>query len=698
MTPRRLLDRLAARQDLVLVALLVATVGMMILPMPTQVADLLIAVNIGIAMLLMMVAIYIRSPVEFSTLPTVILITTAFRLSISITTSRLVLVQADAGEIIRTFGEFVIAGNVVVGLVVYLIITIVQFVVITKGAERVAEVAARFTLDALPGKQISIDTDLRNGDIDQAEARRRRGSLEKESQLYGAMDGAMKFVKGDAIASLVIIAVNLLGGMAIGCLQRGLSFPDAVRTYSLLAVGDGLIAQIPALLISLTAGVIVTRVTSDGGGDLGHDIIGQLTAEPRTMQIAALALGGLGLVPGFPTAVFLTLGAALGGGAWLLAARKRRSAADAFAAAKAGAREAPEPAKLRVRVGAALDARRPAIEAALEAVRAEAEAALGIAVPKLRVLAAPALPQAGFRIEIDDVPMATGEADPALLWVHGAEAELELLGLAHARRPAPDGGEAVSVDAAAAAELRRAGIEHLDAAGAIAARARAVLLRNAGLLVGIQETQALLGRMEAGYADLLREATKAAPLPRLAELLRHLVEEQVPIGNLRAVLEAVAEWGPREANPALLAEQVRGALKRQICNRWADDTKTLSGLMVEGAVEEALRGALRPGPAGAALALDQAGSERLLASIRAHLAGVADRRVRPVLMTAPDLRRPLRALLLRHGLDVPVLSYGELAGEFGVHVIGTLRLAGAGAARAPGPARDAGPAVLPAAM
>ena len=342
-----LLAHVAARQELVLVGLLVLTMAMMILPMPTALADVLIATNIGLSTLLMMVAIYIRAPVEFSTLPSVILITTAFRLSLSITTSRMVLVQADAGEIIRTFGDFVIAGNVVVGLVVYLIITIVQFVVITKGSERVAEVAARFTLDALPGKQISIDADLKNGDIDQKEARRRRRLLEKESQLYGAMDGAMKFVKGDAIASLVIIVVNLVGGMTIGCLQRGLPFSEAVRTYSLLAVGDGLIAQIPALLISLTAGVLVTRVTSETGGNLGQDIVAQLVTEPRTLQIAALVLAGLGLVPGFPTAVFWTLAVVLGAGGWALARQRKRQAASAFAEAQASAHAVPAGARRR---------------------------------------------------------------------------------------------------------------------------------------------------------------------------------------------------------------------------------------------------------------------------------------------------------------------------------------------------------------
>ena len=304
--------RIAARQEIAVVGMLVLTLAMMVMPMPPVLADVLIAVNIGVSVLLMMAAIQVSAPVEFSALPSLILLTTTFRLSLSITTSRMVLVQGDAGEIIRAFGEFVIAGNVVVGLVVYLIITIVQFLVISKGSERVAEVAARFTLDAMPGKQISIDTDLKNGDIDKDEARRRRTALATESQLFGAMDGAMKFVKGDSIASLVIIVINLVGGIVIGSLQRGLPFSEAVHTYSLLAVGDGLIAQIPALLISLTAGLIVTRSASADGRNLGQDVIGQITAQPRALQIGAVVLGALGLVPGFPTVVFFTLAALTG--------------------------------------------------------------------------------------------------------------------------------------------------------------------------------------------------------------------------------------------------------------------------------------------------------------------------------------------------------------------------------------------------
>ena len=341
------LSRLGSRQDLMLVVLMVMTIIMMILPLPTLVIDTLLATNMALTVLLLMVGIYLRDPVDFSTLPSVILISTVFRLSLSISTTRLILVQADAGKIVSTFGEFVISGNLIVGLVVFLIITIVQFVVITKGSERVAEVSARFTLDALPGRQMSIDADLRNGDIDQAEAKRRRQLLQKESQLYGAMDGAMKFVKGDAIAGLVIIAVNLLGGVMVGTLQHGMSMGEALQVYSLLTVGDGLVAQIPALFMSITAGTIVTRVTTEETTNLGSDIAGQLMHNPRTLRLASIVLFGLGLVPGFPTVIFWLLGAILGGTGILFYVRdKKQVEADDARRVEEATKEIDGPASL----------------------------------------------------------------------------------------------------------------------------------------------------------------------------------------------------------------------------------------------------------------------------------------------------------------------------------------------------------------
>ncbi len=315
------------RTDVIIVAFMLMAIAMMIIPLPTYLVDALIGVNIALSLLILIVAFYINHSVEFSALPPLILLSTLFRLSLSITTTRLILLDGNAGHIVKAFGDFVIAGQVVVGLVVFLIITVAQFVVITKGAERVAEVAARFTLDAMPGKQMSIDNDLRNGDIDQAEARRRRSRLERESQMFGAMDGAMKFVKGDAIAGLVILFVNLLGGMMIGMVERGMPFAEAAHTYSLLTVGDGLIAQIPALLISVAAGTVVTRVNSDGEErDLGTEIVRQLGASHRALGLTALILLGVGLLPGFPLLVFVTLAAVLGGSAVVLWRRARTGA------------------------------------------------------------------------------------------------------------------------------------------------------------------------------------------------------------------------------------------------------------------------------------------------------------------------------------------------------------------------------------
>lgn len=619
---RTFLETIAARQEIALVALLVLTMAMMIMPMPTMLADVLIATNIGLSVLLMMVAIHIGGAVEFSTLPSLILITTAFRLSLSITTSRMVLVQGDAGEIIRTFGEFVIAGNVVVGLVVYLIITIVQFVVISKGSERVAEVAARFTLDALPGKQISIDTDLKNGDIDQKEARRRRLMLERESQLYGAMDGAMKFVKGDSIASLVIIVVNLVGGITIGCLQRGLSFSDAVHTYSLLAVGDGLIAQIPALLISLTAGIIVTRTGSDSGGNLGQDIFAQLTAEPRTLQIAAVVLAALAIVPGFPTAVFLTLAILIGSSGWALAARAARERERRFVAARRAELDQPEAARLLVAVGERLAGDRDGLDQALEAMRNALGAQLGIRVPRLRL--ADAAGATTWQLDVNDIPTRAGEAE--------------------------------STDALLA-DLRRA------------------LTGIAGQFIGIQETQRLLKEMEVSYADLVAEATKGAPLVRLAEILRRLLDEAVSIAPFRLLLEAVARWAPLEQNTAVVAEHVRAALSRQICHALAGADRRLAAILVETQLDDAMRQRVNATPVGTDLHLEPKTTERLMTTLRELDARSPHKPLPTVLFASSDLRRHLRALLDRNGFDMPVLCHKELAPGYRVEMVGILRTA-----------------------
>ena len=685
------LERLSQRQDLVIALFLVTAVSMMVLPMPTVLVDVLIGFNLGLAVLLLMVAVYLESPLDFSALPGVILISTVFRLSLSITTTRLILVQADAGAIVQTFGEFVIAGSVIVGMVVFLIITIVQFVVITKGSERVAEVGARFTLDALPGKQMSIDSDLRNGDIDQAEARRRRHLVEKESQLYGAMDGAMKFVKGDAIAGLIIIAVNLIGGIAIGTLSLDLPLAEAVTVYSLLTIGDALISQIPALFLSITAATIVTRVQGEKKRNLGGDIVGQLMANPRALRLASGVLLGMGLVPGFPLPVFICLSLAFAGASLLRRGQPEEAPTTEGAAGSAATGPRPAAAAAApVTVALSPDL---AASIGLEAMTGYAQQAslavaeeLGIPAPGVAAIADEDIDGHGYRIDLEGIPAAAGEARPDRLLIRDDPEHVALLDIpVEQGPPAFDAGPSHWVDAAHRERLREAGIGVNDCGQVVAGRLRAVLRRNAGNFLGIQETKTLLSRMEGDYGELLQEALRVTPIQRIADVLRRMLEEGVSIGNLRLILESLVEWSEKEPNPVLLTEYVRSSLGRQICHRYADARKVITAYVLERQTEDVIRQALRKTSAGVYLALDDHHSDRIVGDVRRKMAGLTPGHASPVILTTMDLRRFVRNLLMKSSLDIPVLSYQDLAAEFSVQPMGTIGADEDGRGRTDGP-------------
>lgn len=687
--------RTAARPDLMVVLLVVLTIALMIIPLPTLAIDALLAVNMALSVLLLVVALYVRTPVEFSTLPALILIGTVFRLALNITTTRLILLEAEGSAIITTFGDFVIAGNVLVGLVIFLIITVVQFVVITKGAERVAEVAARFSLDALPGKQMSIDADLRNGDIDQAEARRRRRALEKESSLFGAMDGAMKFVKGDAVAGLVIIVVNLLGGIAVGALQHGMTLGQSAAVYSVLTVGDGLVSQIPALFMSITAGAVITRVSGDGTGTLGSELSVQLFSDPRTLGLAALITLLLGLVPGFPLPIFLFLAAVLGGLALLVHRRAVAAAPPAAASAAAVAAAAEPPARVTLALGQALAEAAPPgdLAAALAAVRARAAHELGVGQPGIAHGIDPQLADDEFRIDVDGVPVAGAAFAPDALHVADTPAMLALAGIDAVPAPALPGlpaGELAAVGARA--QLERAGIAHRDAVGVLAAAVGHTLARYAPQFMGLAEARAVLAQAEAALPDLVREVAKALPAARLAEVFRRLLDEGVGLADQRAVLEALAEWASREQDPAALAEAVRQGMRRRICFGHADRSRVISAVIVEQEAEAALRQALRQGPGGVVLALPEPAARELVARLRSALPEEVMRlRPPPVLLCGAELRRHLRGFLVRQGMDVAVLSHAEIAPEFVIQPLGAVQGV-AGAARRPGLSSVAGAA------
>lgn len=615
---------LSRYSDLMLAAGVVAIIALMVLPMPVLVIDMLVAVNIAFGLILILVAIYITSPLQFSVFPSILLISTLFRLALSIATTRMILLEGEAGQIIDTFGELVAGGNLVVGLVVFLIITVVQFIVIAKGAERVAEVAARFSLDAMPGKQLSIDSDLRSGLIDKDEARRKRRELELESKLHGSLDGAMKFVKGDAIAGIVIIIINLLGGLGVGVLQQGMDMGAAAVKYSILTIGDGMVAQIPALLGAMAAGLIVTRATDEEQDKhLGDSIQKQLTAKPRVLLVAGGICWLLATVPGFPSWVFILLGVVLG---------------------LAGVVLTPA---LRARVDnvskPAFDAVMKRKEASMPEVLATAVLAVPPAVPLLLQLPRQAVPgEAGLVLVrgledvLDDFQIHLGLSLPriSIHW-HGDSDGWRLL--------------AFEVPIVQSDTLTDSPTD------AIPEAIRQALRRHAALFIGIQETSALLARASGDYPEVVKEVLRAVPTQRVADILRVLVEEEVPIRNLRDILEAIADAGQREKDVFALTEFARMALKRQLSHRYAPHG-SLRAVLLLPELEDALRQAIRVTAGVQQLAIEPADAKKvidvLLAAVEKH---------RPAaIVTTVDLRRHVRKMIEQDCFDLPVLSFHEL--------------------------------------
>jgi type III secretion protein V len=617
-----------------------AIMCLMVLRMPTTMIDVLVAVNIACGVALLLIALYVPHPVAFNSFPSVLLISTLFRLSLSVATTRLILLEAHAGHIIDAFGNFVAGGNLVVGIVVFIIITIVQFIVIAKGAERVAEVAARFTLDAMPGKQLSIDSDLRSGLIDKDEARRRRSLLERESQLNGALDGAMKFVKGDAIASIVIVIVNLLGGLTVGVLQHGLSAGEAMQVYSILTIGDGMVAQIPALLSAMAAGLIVTRSAGEGpDGHLGETIGRQIIAHPRALYMTGFIALLLAFVPGFPTLVFIGLAAV----AFALAqyasssARKTEGESASVPSRSGAAQGANSPASsqnscltqplvIEVRAPESFDL--AALRHTLLETAAARGAALGLRFPEPACVRVSAPDAPAWRILVFDVPVAAAAA--------GAAFE-------------PSGLTQVFDD---------------------------VLARCAERFIGVQEASNLLDTAAEHYPALVKEVLRQVPAQKIAEVLRNLLRENIPVRNLRDVLEALAEWGGREKDAGALTEFVRIHLKRYMTSRFADAERRIDALVVDGSAEVLIRRSVKDTPAGAMLILPPQRIAELRDSLRAELSRLDEtpaRKVNPVLVTAADVRRHIRLIIeaIRPGL--PVISYQELLPEVEIRPLGVLR-------------------------
>ena len=622
--------------DVILVGIVVAVVMLMIVPMPPLALDILIAINMTIGILLLLSAMYVAKPLDFSTFPTVLLLTTLFRLAISISTTRMILTTMNGGSIIRQFGEMVAGGNIVVGLVVFLIITVVQFIVISKGAERVAEVAARFSLDAMPGKQLSIDSDLRSGLLSKDEAREKRRTLELESKLHGSLDGAMKFVKGDAIASIVIVLVNLLGGLAIGMMYHGLSVAAAAATFSILTIGDGLVAQVPALFSAMAAGILVTRSTDEElDRNLGPAIARQVTGKPHVLMIGGGLAILLGLVPGFPTLVFFALAATMllsgtflhpTSGGWLrgrlgiVSAEQQSLPGEATIAARA----LPTLDPVCLRIGMVPDdGRFAAMAERLKVAVAALQDRSGIAIPALRVTADADLSHGVWSLIVHDAPV---------------------------------GGGLIPTSA--------------DADARISAHVEALLARNLSLFLGLQEVTDQLNRLGEVYPEVVKEAVRAVPTGRIAEILRMLADEQVPLRNLRDAVEAIGDVGQYERDAIPMAERVRVAMRRHLIAPLTIDGR-LPVLMVGSALEEIVRDTLTPVDGQMRLAINPHQMRALIELLGREVAASGARAI----LTAQDLRRPLRLLIAADLFDTPVIAFNELNPAVPLDIAGELNSA-----------------------
>lgn len=689
-----IMQGIGKRKDVMLAILLVSIIVLIILPVPTVLVDVLIASNMGISAILLMTAIYLKSPLEFSTFPSVLLVTTLFRLALSITTTRLILLQADAGQIVYTFGNFVVGGNLIVGMVIFLIITIVQFLVITKGSERVAEVSARFSLDGMPGKQMSIDADMRAGSIDMEEAQARRGRVEKESQLYGSMDGAMKFVKGDAIAGLIIIFINIGAGVAIGVFQMGMTSGEALQLFSVLTIGDGLIAQIPALLISITAGIIVTRVANEDATDLGNEIGDQLMNKPKALLVGGGLLLGFATVPGFPTLTFLVLAMLVGGGGFMKLRKLRHEelhedeggipAMSAAADSKPDKKqrldkqeEFSQTLPLIIDVPTSLQNRLNTSELNEELlkVRKALYMDLGVPFPGIHLRFNDSIEDEHYKILLNEVPVANGYFRQGYVFAREQAEHLDMLKIPYEMGdPFIPLLDTLWVQESKKDVLDKAGVNYMGDSKILTHHLAFVLKKYAEDFIGIQETRYLLEKMEDSFGELIKEVQRLIPVNKIAEIFQRLVSEDISIRNLRTILQSLVVWGHKEKEVVQLTEYVRGSLKRYISFKYSNGQNILPVYLLDQDLEDTIRSGIRQTSAGAYLALDPMVTSRFVEVVKQTIGRIGHLDNRPVLITSMDIRRYVRKLLEAEVYELAVLSHQELTDEVTVQPLGKIAL------------------------
>jgi len=673
-----------------------AVVGMlvfMVIPLPPLLLDFMHAFNIALSLMILLVAMYTLEPLNFSVFPSLILLVTLLRLSLNISGTRLILLTGYAGQMIATFGDFVVGGNYVVGMVIFLILVVIQFVVITSGAQRVAEVAARFTLDAMPGKQMSIDADMSAGVISQEEAAKRRKVIEREADFYGAMDGAGKFIKGDAIASVVIIIINILGGFIIGVAQQGLDLITAMKLYTLLTVGEGIITQIPALLISTAMGIIVTRAASES--NLGEDVTAQILAQPRILSILAAMLVGFGFVPGLPKVPFFVMAAAL----LLISIKLRRefkreeaekTRLDQKKSDKSRDRGEPEVIlhtlnlePLEVEIGYGLvslvdEKQGGDLLDRILMVRKNCAQEMGIIIPPVRIRDNIQLTPRQYRIKIFGELITENELMMGRLLAIGNESQDDLIediveGI-ETREPV-FGLPAMWIREEDREQAEMLGNTVIDASSIIATHLSEIIKAKASLLLGRQETQELLASVTEKYPTLVKDLSpQLLSVGEIQKVLQNLLNERIPIKNLRQILEVLADVATHTKDTYYLTEQVRVALAHTICRKYKLPDGTLPVITLGMEAENLIRNAIQKDRNQPLAAIEPHSLKCFYESLLDAIKKVSIMGNEPIILSSQAIRIYVKKLAEKVAPDLVVLSYNEIVRETSIEVVDILRL------------------------
>ncbi|OGC04891.1 hypothetical protein A2276_02905 [candidate division WOR-1 bacterium RIFOXYA12_FULL_43_27] len=682
------IKNLFAAADFAVAVLLIGIIALIIVPLPAFLLDMLLTLSIAFSLVILLVAMYLKEPLDFAAFPSILLIVTLLRLSLNIAASRLILLNGYAGQVINSFGNFVVGGNYIVGVIVFIIITIVEFVVITKGSERVAEVAARFTLDAMPGKQMSIDADLNAGLIDATEARARRRKIEQEATFFGSMDGSNKFVRGDSIASIIIVIINILAGILIGWLQRGMDVMTALSTYTQLTIGSGIIAALTALLISVGTGLVITKSASEMS--LGTDVAKQIFAQPRAFAFVAIILTVFAVIPGLPTFPFLVLAAASGVTAVLLIQAQNKKDEAKLGGDEVGSSGSKDMLKkpesilgtlgldpLSLKAGRNLiplidPAQKGPLLERITLIRYQIGQQLGFVIPGVRVMDDLSLPPHQYVIEIRGSRVSTGEAYPGHHRVDMGLHSLKAKKISGIESRDPVSGDYVTwVPDEFLADLQKAEIASIDIIESVAIHFTEVVKRYADEIMTRQNVQSLIELVKNTNAAIVRELIPdLLSLGQVHKVLQLLVRERVSIRDLSTILERLADYAHLSRDVNVLAEYVRQSLARQICESYSDKEGVITVITIDPALEETLTGTIHQSEYGSFLAVDPNMGEKILLQLQRHMRNFKSMKLQPVVLSSPRLRPHFKRFIERSFPDVAVLSYNEIVPQVKVQSIG----------------------------